>query len=164
MAKTRILKGSRRRLLMGYRERSSFWMSIVVAQTMPVLRKSSTPSTKLASTEREFVIDITTILAASRTTLAMKLMYMARVTMRSALSTWSSCLGRTAGDGREFSSAEVSNRGELSSGILYRFRGVRLILPGAFAPLCPFAVSVYRASYVWLSAVSSAEGISWPRW
>ena len=47
-------------------------MRVVVTQTMAVLRKSNAPSTKLARTDREFVMDMTTIFAASKTTLAMK--------------------------------------------------------------------------------------------
>lgn len=59
---------------------------MVVTQTITVLRKSKTPSTRPASIDMELVIAMIAILEARRATLATKLMRMARLMTRSSSS------------------------------------------------------------------------------
>lgn len=113
-AKTNTLSGSSRRRLIGYRERSCRRIRVVVIQTMAVLRKSNAPSTKLARTDREFVMVIAIIFATRRRTLAMKLTYIATVTIRSLLSTNSSFVGMMSGGDATRSSIIGGRSGDVS--------------------------------------------------
>ena len=65
--------GSSRRRPVGYMYGSCLIIIFVVVHTITVLRKSSTPSTKLAKTESELVIVITTTFPASSKILATRL-------------------------------------------------------------------------------------------
>lgn len=112
--KINTLMGSNRRRLMGYRLRSCRRIIMVVIQTITVLRKSKTPSTKPASIDMELVIAMMAILEANRATLATKLMRMATLMIRSS----------SSGDILPCDSISGNGSDELSSASGYWTKGV----------------------------------------
>jgi hypothetical protein len=84
--KISTLRGSRRRRVIGKRFRSCRRIMTVVTQTMTVLKKSRTPSTRPASMDMELVRYMMATLEARSKTLATKLIRMARLIRRSSFS------------------------------------------------------------------------------
>lgn len=127
--KMSTLTGSRRRRVIGNRLRSCWRIMMVVIQTITVLRKSNTPSTRPASMDMELVIAIMAILEPRRVTLAAKLMRMAQLMTRSSASgDIPPCDSKSGNEPSGLLSSDAT-KGVVSSGIRYRLCGVRFILP-----------------------------------
>lgn len=139
--KTSTPIGSSRRLPMGYEYWSWLEISLVVIHTIAVLRKSRAASTRDARMERELVRSITASFPARRNVLAIRLIYIAIVTMRlplsSALSSWYSN-SWSLGPSPPSPSNEV-----FSSGNLYMAFGVRFTFTLA---LLPFSIGELPSS------------------